>query len=106
MVEAFQTHIKYITKRGFKPCFNIIDNVTSKVIKVYLKKENIQMQLVKPHNHRVNATEREIQNFKNNFIAGLSIGDEKFPTILWSYLISQAQDFLSLLRKSQVHPQL
>ena len=37
MIKAFQTHIKYITKRGFKPSFNIIDNVVSKEIKVYLQ---------------------------------------------------------------------
>ena len=34
MIKAFQTHIKYITKRGFKPSFNIIDNVSLKAIKV------------------------------------------------------------------------
>ena len=31
--------------------------------------EKIQMQLVEPHNHQVNAAEREIQTFKNHFIA-------------------------------------
>ena len=31
---AFQTHIKYITKRGLKPCFNIIYIVALKAIKV------------------------------------------------------------------------
>ena len=34
MINDFQTHIKYITNRGFKPCFNTIDNVASEVIKV------------------------------------------------------------------------
>ena len=55
MIEDFQTHIKYITKRGFKPSFNIIDYVALKAIKVYLQEENIQMQSVEPHNHQVNA---------------------------------------------------
>ena len=41
MIEAFQTHIKYITNIGFKPSFNIIDNVVSKAIKFYLQEENI-----------------------------------------------------------------
>ncbi len=58
------------------------------------------------HNHRVNATERAIQIFKNHFIAGLSIGDERFPTILWSKLIKQAQHSLNLLRTSRVHPKI
>ena len=64
------------------------------------------MQLVEPHNHLVHVDERAIQTFKNNFISGLSIGDENFPTIIWSYLISQAQDSLNILRTSRFHPQL
>ena len=106
MIEDFQTHIKYITNRGFKPIFNIIDNVASEAITVYLREENIKVQLVEPHNNQVNASERAIQTFKNNFIAGLSIVDEKFPTIIWSYLIRYTQKSLNLLRTSRVHPQL
>ena len=45
--------------------------------------EKIQMQLVKPHNHQVNAVDSSIQTFKNNFIYGMSIGDKKFTNILW-----------------------
>ena len=106
IIDSVQAHIKYITKRFFKPCFNIIDNVASKAIKSYLQKENINMQLVEPHNHQFYAEEREIHTFKNHFIAGMSIGDEKFPTILWSYLIRQAQDSLNILRTSRVHPKI
>ena len=36
IIDSFQTHINYITKRGFKPYFNIIDNMASKAIRVYL----------------------------------------------------------------------
>ena len=64
------------------------------------------MQSVELHNHQVNAADREIHTSENYFIAGLSIGDEKFPTILRSYLISQAQDSLNILRTSRLHPQL
>ena len=90
MIDDFQTHIKYITNREFKPSFNIIYNVASKAIKVYLQEENIQIKLVEPHNYQFNAADQAIHTFKNNFISGISIGDDKFPTILWSYLISQA----------------
>ena len=51
MIDSFKTNIKCITKRGFKPCLNIIDNMASKAIKIYLMEEKIQMQFVKPHNH-------------------------------------------------------
>ena len=39
MIDAFQTLIKYIAKRCFKPCFNIVDNVASKAIKLHLQIE-------------------------------------------------------------------
>ena len=64
------------------------------------------MQAVEPHDHRVNAAERAIQTFKNHFVAGLSIGDKDFPTILWCKLIQQAQDSLNLLCTSRVHPKV
>ena len=43
MINTFKTNIKYITKRVFKPCFNIIYNVASKVIKIYLMEDKIQI---------------------------------------------------------------
>jgi len=83
MIKAFKDNINYLRSRGFKPSFNIIDNVALKAIKEYLVNKGIEMQLVEPNNHRANAAERAIQTFKNHFIAGLSIGDKDFPTILW-----------------------
>ena len=82
IIEAFQRNIKYLKNRGFKPKFNIMDNVASKAVKSYLEEAKVALQLVEPHNHRVNAAERAIQTFKNHFISGLSVGDEKFPTML------------------------
>ena len=49
LVKAFKTQVKYLHKRGFKPKFNIIDNVASKAIKTYLEEANIGLQLVEPH---------------------------------------------------------
>ena len=70
MVRVFKAQIKYLTKRGFKPSFNIIDNVASKAVRAYLESEDVDVQLVEPHNHRVNAAERAVQTFKNLFISG------------------------------------
>ena len=82
MVRIFKEQIDYLTKRGFKPTFNIIDNVASKAIRKFLEEEKIGVQLVEPHNHRVNAAERAIQTFKNLFISGLAACDGNFPTVL------------------------
>eukprot|EP00978_Attheya_sp_CCMP212_P012781 scaffold31961_cov29-Attheya_sp.AAC.1 len=101
IVDNFKQNIEYLKKRGFKPVFNIIDNVATKAVKAYLEPEDIQMQLVEPHNHRVNAAERAIQTFKNHTIAGLSIVDEEFPSMLWHKLVKQSQDTLNMLRTSR-----
>ena len=65
-----------MSKRGFTPVHNIIDNVETKAIMTYLEREKIKVQVVTPYDHRVNAAERAIQNFKNHTISGLCICDE------------------------------
>ena len=52
-IEKLKLNITYLTKGGFKPVLNIIDNVASKAVKKYLEDYNIKLQLVEPHNHRV-----------------------------------------------------
>jgi len=72
MIKAFTKKINYLTAKGVKRVLNVIDNVTSKDIKAHLKKNDIKLQLVEPHNnHRTNAAEQAIQTFKDHFIAGL-----------------------------------
>ena len=41
IVECFKQNVEYLSKRGFKPVYNIIDNVATKTIKTYLKSEKI-----------------------------------------------------------------
>ena len=41
MIRAFKENMGYLGDRGFKPSFNIIDNVVSNAIRVYLKKEKV-----------------------------------------------------------------
>ena len=95
-----------MAKQGFKPCYNIIDNVATTAVKTYLDSKNIKTQFVEPNNHCVNAAERSIQTFKNHTITGLCTCDREFPSALWSYIIKQAQDTLNMLRTSRVHPKL
>ena len=61
IIKVFKEKLSYLTRRGFKPRFNILDNIASKAIIEFLTKEcNIDIQVVEPHNHRVNAAERAI----------------------------------------------
>ena len=106
MLTAFEDNIEYLSSRGFKPIYNIIDNVASTAIKKYLAKKNIAFQLVEPYNHRANAAERAIQTWKNHFIAGLGVTDQDFPIQLWPHLVQQGTDTLNMLRTSRVYPKL
>ena len=106
IVSCFKQKITYLTKRGFKPILNIIDNVASKAVQAYLEAKNVNIKLVEPHNHRLNPSERAIETFNNHLIAGLSICNASFPSILWNKIVPQAQDSLNVLRTSRVHPQL
>ena len=46
VVETFKDNVQYLAKCGYKPTFNIIDNVASKAVQAYLKKEDVGIQLV------------------------------------------------------------
>ena len=58
VARTFKENIKYLVTRGFKPVFNIIDNMAPYVIKAYLKEEDIGIQLGKTNNHRANVAVR------------------------------------------------
>jgi hypothetical protein len=58
-----------LTANGFKPKINIMGNQAINHIKKFLTEQQCNLQLVKPHNHRMNATERAIHTFKDKFIA-------------------------------------
>ena len=53
MVKTFKANITYLIKQGFKPVSNIIDNVASKGVQKYLKEEQVGIQRVELHKHRV-----------------------------------------------------
>ena len=79
---AFWDKFNFLKSRGFKPVFNIIDNVVSKAIKTYINSKDIKIQMVEPNNHRPNAADQAIQTWKNHFIAGLCSTDDNFPAVL------------------------
>ncbi len=75
-----------------------------KVIKTYLTPQQVSLQLVKPHNHHVNAAKRAIQIFKNQFIGALGTTNANFPIRLWDKLAPLVQDSINLICLSCVHP--
>jgi hypothetical protein len=83
-----------------------LDNEASTALKNFFTTNDVDYQLVPPHCHRRNATERAISTFKEHFVAGLASVDPNFPLHLWDRLLPQAELTLNLLRTSRQHPQL
>jgi hypothetical protein len=102
--KAYKVIFQDLTDKGFKPKLNVMDNQATKYIKKFLTEEECKLQLVEPHNHRVNAAERAIQTFKDAFIAALATTDQDFPLQLWDKLTPQVITCLNLLRASRIDP--
>ncbi len=85
-IKAFQEQVTYLKKKGLKPKFNVIDNIVSKAVQQFFEEENINVQIVEPHNHQVHAAVRAIQTFKDHFIARLCMTDKQFLIQLWDQL--------------------
>ncbi len=90
--------------KGFKPKLNVMDNLATKHIKKILTKNKCKVQLVEPHNHRVNVAECAIQTFKDAFIAALATTDSNFPLQLWDWLMPQVQDMLNMISALRINP--
>ena len=79
-----------LEEKGYKPKVNVMDNQATNYIKQFLTKKGCKLQLVEPHNHRVNAAKQaRIQTFKNAFIAALTTTELEFPLQLWDKLTPQ-----------------
>ena len=101
---AFKKNFDELAAKGFKPKLNVMDNQATKQIKIFLTKEECKLQLVEPHNHRVNAAERAIQTFKDAFISALATTDRDFPLQLWDKLTPQVILTLNMTRASCIDP--
>ncbi len=80
---AYKMQFDNLTSKGYKLKINIMDNQATKHIKEFLMDQQCQLQLVEPHNHRLNAAKRAIQTFKDAFIAALTTTNSDFPLQLW-----------------------
>ena len=100
--EVFET----LEAKGYKPKMIVMDNQATKYIKKFLTEKECDLQLVEPHNHRVNTAERAIQTFKDAFIAALATTDQDFSLQLWDRMAPQVQDTLNLLRTSRINPNI
>jgi hypothetical protein len=105
-VKAYDNINQDFTAKGFKPKLQTLDNEASAALKHFFTANAVEYQLVPPHCHRRNYSERSIQTFKEHFVAGLASVDPTFPLHLWDRLLPQAEITLNLLRTSRLHPQI
>jgi hypothetical protein len=105
-VKAYDTIHQELTVKGFKPKLQTLDNKASTALNNFFTVNDIAYQLVPPHCHRLNAAERAIRTFKENFMSGLSSVDPSFSLHLWDRLLPHAVIMLNRLRTSRLHPQL
>ncbi len=101
--KAYKMQFDNFTSNGYKPKINIMDNQATKHITAFLTEQQCQLQLVEPHNHRLNAAERAIQTFKDAFIAALVTTDSNFPLQLWDKITPQVQNTLNMMRASCIN---
>jgi hypothetical protein len=83
---------------NYQPALNVMDNECSKVVKKHIQSNKMDIQLVPPHNHRINAAERAITTFKEHFVATLATVDMLCPLQLWDEYLPQDNLTLNLLR--------
>ncbi len=97
---AYKRYFKDLSAKGFKPKLNVMDNQATKHIKQFLTEKDCKLQVVKPHNHQVNAAKRMIQTFKVVFIAALTTTDSDFTLQFWDRLTPQVEITVNMLRAS------
>ena len=101
MVAVFKDIYEYLQLRNLAPKLHVLDNECSKAIKKYIISQNTNIQLVEPHNHRVNAAETAVKTAKYHFISGLATIDVNAPLQLWDQWLAQSQDTLNMMRTSR-----
>ena len=106
MILYFAELITDLKCRGINPGFHIKENKESTVLIKAMTTMDIKYQLVPPINHIANNAEREIQTFKNHFIAGLCSVDSYFHLQLWYILLHKATTSLNIPRQSRIHTHL
>jgi hypothetical protein len=103
-VTAFTDVITTLKTGGYHPALNVMDNEYFATVEKYIRDEKINIQLVPPHNHRVNAAEQAIATFKEHFIAALTTVDMHCLLQLWDKFLPQVEPTLNMLRFSQRNP--
>ena len=98
--------VQYLIDRGLKPSALRIDNECHKALHDFFRAKNVNFQLCLSNDHCTNQSEKEIDTWKFQFLAGISGVDPNFSIHLWCRLLLHATQTLNLLRRSRIKPRL
>ena len=104
LVRAYSALHTHLSNCGLTPHVQMLNNECPAGLKQVMRNASIDFQLIPPHLHRTNATERAIANYTYHLIAGLRRCDPYFLLHLWDRLIPQETLTLNLLRQSCINP--
>jgi hypothetical protein len=104
IITAFTNILATRAAHGYKPTLNITDNKCSKMVEAHIKSNKMDIHLVPPHNHHLNAAQRAIATFKEHFIVGLAMVSRNCPLQLWDEFLHQVELTLNLLCFSHHDP--
>ena len=76
-------------------------NVPKPLKTTYIVTEKTNIQLVEPHNHRVNAAELAVKSLKYHALASFATLDPNCPIQLWDQFTEQIETTLNILRTSR-----
>jgi len=72
MIATFTDILATLNARGYVPALNVMYNECFKAVEANIRSNKMDIQLVPPHNHRVNTAERAIATFKEHFISAFT----------------------------------
>ena len=98
MIAAFTDILATLNACGYVPTLNVMDNECSKAVEAHIRSHSMDIHLIPPHNHHVNAAECAIATFKEHFISALATVDKDCPPQLWDDFLPQVELTLNLLR--------
>jgi hypothetical protein len=78
-ISTFSKIFAILCTRNYQPTLNVMENECSKAVENYIRANKMDIQLVPPHNHRVNAAERAIAMFQEHFVTALATVDTLCP---------------------------
>jgi hypothetical protein len=99
-IAAFTKDFAILRAWNYQPALNLMDNKCSKGVEKHICTNRMTIQLVPPHNHRVNIAKRAIGTFKEHFIATLATVNNLCPLQLWDEFLPQVELTLNLIRFS------